>query len=52
MTETSNYSDGWNLPDGGDAMDLALAIYSALHDGEAAAWVWWQGIPGSSTNIV
>lgn len=44
MTETSGYFDDWN-PGGDDpgAMDLALAIHSALYYGQASAWVYWQG---------
>ena len=44
MTETSGYHDHW-LTQGGQAgaLDLGLAIHSALHHGNVSAWVWWQG---------
>lgn len=44
MTETSGYTDTW-LAGGGKpgAFSLAQDIYSALHHGNASAWVWWQG---------
>jgi len=44
MTETSGYADAW-IGMGGKpgALDLAVAIHSALYHGRASAWVWWQG---------
>ncbi|MEP7377204.1 MAG: PKD domain-containing protein [Chitinophagaceae bacterium] len=37
MTETSGYKNDWN-----GAMSLAKAIYTALHHGNVAAWVYWS----------
>ncbi|WP_194775428.1 glycoside hydrolase [Pararhodonellum marinum] len=44
MTETSSYYEDWTTTDNrSGALDLGLAIHSALSDGNASAWVWWQG---------
>ncbi len=54
MTETSGYLDAWlgstNQP---GAFALGLDIMSALNNGNAAGWVWWQGSenPGSTAGI-
>jgi|GEM_PF-2265227 len=44
MTETSGFSENW-LANGTTpgALDLGLAINSALKYGQAAGWVYWQG---------
>ncbi|MGQ9844550.1 MAG: glycoside hydrolase family 30 beta sandwich domain-containing protein, partial [Spirochaetota bacterium] len=43
MTETSGYSDSWEVDSGSGAFNLALDIHAALYYGNASAWVWWQG---------
>lgn len=51
MTETSGYHDHW-LTQGeqAGAMDLGLAIHTALHYGNVSAWVWWQGSDAGTIN--
>jgi len=51
MTETSGYQDAWNGSPG--AFALGLDILSALNNGNAAGWVWWQGSenPGSTAGV-
>jgi len=44
MTETSGFFENWETTkDTPGAMDLAIAIHSALTHGNVSAWVWWQG---------
>lgn len=44
MTETAGFFENWEtIPDKPGAMDLAIAIHSALARGNVSAWVWWQG---------
>lgn len=49
MTETSGYFDNWlgNSTQKSGAINLAMDIHSALYNGNAAAWVWWQGSSNS-----
>ncbi|MGL6266485.1 MAG: hypothetical protein ACRC2O_01115 [Chitinophagaceae bacterium] len=49
MTETSGYSENWlgNSTQKSGAINLAMDIHSALYNGNAAAWVWWQGSSNS-----
>lgn len=44
MTETSGFHNHWGMDqEQNGALDLGLAIHSALYHGNASAWVWWQG---------
>jgi len=44
MTETSGFFENWETTKATPgAMDLAIAMHSALTHGNVSAWVWWQG---------
>ena len=44
MTETSGYTDAWEVTDSKPgALNLALDLHAALYYGNISAWVWWQG---------
>lgn len=53
MTETSGYTEDWlgNPTKKSGALSLGLDIHAALYNGNASAWVWWQG-SSNGTGII